>query len=140
MNNIVLDTNCLLASLSKHSVHRPVWEAFLSGQYVLCISTEIIEEYAEIIAQKTTPQIADNVIKLILNRPNVKQLSPYFQFRLIEADPDDNKFVDCAIVAGARYIVSNDAHFRILANTPFPTVEVITLEEFKEELEKTEKK
>lgn len=139
MDNIVLDTNCLLASLSKHSIHRPVWDAFLAGQYILCISTEIIEEYAEIIAQKTTPQIADNVIKLILNRPNVRQFSPYFQFRLIEADPDDNKFVDCAIIAGARYIVTNDAHFRILVTIPFPTVDVITLEKFREELGRIEK-
>lgn len=136
MDNIVLDTNCLLASLSKQSIHRPVWDAFLAGQFILCISTEIIEEYAEIIAQKTTSQIADNVIKLILNRPNVRQLSPYFQFHLIESAPDDNKFVDCAIIAGARYIVSNDAHFRVLATIPFPTVDVITLDRFKEELER----
>lgn len=138
MDYIVLDTNCLLASLSKHSIHRPVWDAFLSGKYILCISTEIIEEYAEIIAQKTTPQIADNVIKLILNRSNVKQFSPYFHFHLIKADPDDNKFVDCAIIAGARYIVTNDAHFRVLATVPFPTIEVVGLDEFQAELNRKE--
>lgn len=138
MDYIVLDTNCLLASLSKHSIHRPVWDAFLSGKYILCISTEIIEEYAEIIAQKTTPQIADNVIKLILNRSNVKQFSPYFHFHLIKADPDDNKFVDCAIIAGARYIVTNDAHFRVLAAIPFPTIEVVGLDEFQAELNRKE--
>lgn len=101
-------------------------------------STEIIEEYAEIIAQKTTPQIADNVIKLILNRSNVKQFSPYFHFHLIKADPDDNKFVDCAIIAGARYIVTNDAHFRVLAAIPFPTIEVVGLDEFQAELNRKE--
>ena len=62
-------------------------------------------------------------------------LSPYFQFRLIEADLDDNKFVDCAIVANARYIVTNDAHFRVLTNIPFPTVEIISLENFRNQLE-----
>lgn len=72
-----------------------------------------------------------------MNRPNVRQLSPYFQIHLIESDPDDNKFVDCAIIAGARYIVSNDAHFRVLATIPFPTVDVITLDKFKEELERS---
>ena len=44
--------------------------------------------------------------------------------------PDDNKFVDCAIVAGADYIVSEDAHFRVLESIPFPNVSVKRLEEF----------
>lgn len=44
----------------------------------------------------------------------------------------DNKFVDCAITAGATYIVSNDKHFDILKQIPFPKVDVKTLREFKE--------
>ena len=48
--------------------------------------------------------------------------------------PDDNKFVDCAIGAGADYIVSEDAHFRALETTPFPKVNVIRLNRFMEEL------
>ena len=60
--------------------------------------------------------------------------TPHFRFRLIEQDPDDNKFVDCAIVAGADYIVSEDAHFRVLETIPFPKVNVIRLNRFMEEL------
>ena len=55
---------------------------------------------------------------------------------MIEQDPDDNKFVDCAIIAGADYIVSEDAHFRILAESPFPEILVIRLEEFIRDLQK----
>ena len=47
---------------------------------------------------------------------------------------DDNKFVDCAIVAGADYIVSEDAHFRVLDEIPFPKVCVVRLARFVEEL------
>ena len=54
---------------------------------------------------------------------------------IIEQDPDDNKFVDCAIVAGAEYIVSEDAHFRVLDTIPFPSVSVKRLEEFMHDLE-----
>ena len=61
-------------------------------------------------------------------------VAPHFRFRLIEQDPDDNKFVDCAIVAGADYIVSEDAHFRVLETIPFPKVNVIRLNRFMEEL------
>ena len=43
----------------------------------------------------------------------------YFHFHLIEQDKDDNKFVDCAIAANAKYIVSEDAHFKQLKNNHF---------------------
>ena len=56
--------------------------------------------------------------------------SPAFRFNLIKTDPDDNKFVDCAITAGATYIVSNDHHFAELKQYDFPKVEVRTISEF----------
>lgn len=49
-------------------------------------------------------------------------------------DPDDNKFVDCAIACNAKYLVSNDKHFRILKDIPFPKVELLTAQEFQKEL------
>jgi uncharacterized protein len=49
---------------------------------------------------------------------------------LITIDPDDNKFVDCAIAAGADYIITNDHHFDILAQISFPEVRVCSAEEF----------
>lgn len=38
---IVLDTNCLLQSLSKRSTYYKVWEDFVMGKYILCVSNEI---------------------------------------------------------------------------------------------------
>jgi len=59
---------------------------------------------------------------------------PYFRFHLIEQDNDDNKFVDCAIAANARLIVSQDVHFKVLSKIPFPKVEVIDVFTFSEYL------
>ena len=42
--NIVLDTNCLIISIAPKSPYRKVWDAFLRGDYNLCVSNEIIEE------------------------------------------------------------------------------------------------
>ena len=71
----------------------------------------------------------------ILKSPFCKRCNPQFRFQLIEQDPDDNKFVDCAIIAGADYIVSEDAHFKVLSSIPYPKVKVTTLEEFLKDLE-----
>ena len=37
--------------------------------------------------------------------------NPRFCFRAISADPDDNKFCDWAIAAGADFVVTEDNHF-----------------------------
>ena len=42
---IVLDTNCLLASLSKRGAYFNVWRGLQEGKYTLCVSNEILEEY-----------------------------------------------------------------------------------------------
>lgn len=87
-------------------------------------------EYEEIIARKTNTIFAGNVIKTILNRQNVIKVDPQYNFHLIENDPDDNKFVDCAICGNASYMVSEDAHFRILHKIDFPAIQLLTLREF----------
>ena len=134
---IVLDTNCLIQSIPQKSPFRAVWNSFLSGENTLCVSNDIIEEYMEILQRLTDVKTATLVIKTILESPFVEFINPYYQFHLSTTDPDDNKFVDCAIAAAARYVVTNDHHYDVLrmSNT-FPTVEVINLKDFLELIQK----
>ena len=127
---VVLDTNCLLASLSSKSENFRVWKDFQEGKFTLCVSNEILEEYQEIIAKKTTPSIAQNVIRAIVESENVEFIDPHFHVYAIFADPDDNKFVDCAFAANAAFIVSEDSHFDALKALAFPKVLVIKLQKF----------
>ncbi len=127
---IVLDTNCLVAALSRHSEYYPVWSEFQAGKYTLCVSNEILEEYQEIIEKKTSAIVAQNVINLLLKSKDVELVAPSFRFHLIEADHDDDKFVDCAFAANATYIVSNDKHFEVLKDITFPQLLVLKLKEF----------
>jgi putative PIN family toxin of toxin-antitoxin system len=130
MNPVVIDTNCLLQIIARKSPYRPIWDAFLKGRYELCVSNEILDEYQEILGQQITPTIAENIVLLILNQENVQLVDPHFRMGLITADPDDNKFVDCAFAAGADYLVSEDNHFNVLRKTPFPLLNLVTLDEF----------
>jgi predicted nucleic acid-binding protein len=102
----------------------------VDGEYELCVTTEILEEYEEIISRYTSPLVGRMVVEAISRANNVRRIDAHFRFGLITADYDDNKFVDCAIVANAQFIVTNDAHFDILADIPFPKVVVRTLDEF----------
>ena len=131
---VVLDTNCLIQILGIHSKYRFLWSEFMACKYTLCISNEILHEYEEILSQKASPLVAEMFMAVLARSKNVIRKDPYFFFFFIKTDKDDNKFVDCAIVCGADYIVSNDAHFNCLRDIPFPIVNVIDLEIFAKDL------
>ena len=127
---IVLDTNCLIQSISPRSRYYAVWESLVDGQNTLCVSNEIIMEYLEILQRLTDHDTAETIIKTIINSRFVEFITPYYNFGLITQDPDDNKFVDCAIAANARYIVTNDHHYDILKGLDYPSIEIINIEDF----------
>ena len=134
MDNIVIDTNCLIMSISSRSDYHRVWQSFLEGDFTLCISNEILEEYAEVIARNISVNVARYVVYTIMERNNVRQIDPSYKWNLITADPDDNKFVDCAIAANAKFLVTEDHHFNVLKEIPFPSVPVVSIDEFLGEL------
>ena len=117
-------------SIPSKSPYHNVFMSFLRGEYILCITNEILLEYEEIISSKTNAKVAANIINAILSRDNIIFINPVYRFRLIESDPDDNKFVDCAIHSNAKYIVTQDKHFDILKSIVFPKLEVIDIDTF----------
>lgn len=130
MEKIVVDTNCLIQIVPHRSRYNVIWQAIRYGRYALCVSTEILNEYEEILLKLSSPTMARAVIEAILNNPTTQFVTPFYQFNLITADVDDNKFVDCAIAAQAKFIASEDNHFNVLKEIPFPRVRVIGLEDF----------
>jgi len=133
---IVLDINVLLVSLPVSRKYRPIFDALKAEAFTLLISNETLTEYEEKIGEKTKPEIAENVVRLLLNLPNVERISNiYYRWNLIANDPDDNKYTDCALAANATYVVSDDADFRVLKQTPFPPLQLLTSDEFLEILQ-----
>ena len=134
MRRIVLDTNCLLQSLPSNSPFHKVWTNILSGDIQLCVNTEILNEYEEILAEKTTMEIAHNVVEAIARLSTTYFQDSYYHFSLITEDSDDNKFVDCAIAADAELIVTNDKHFDILKTVEWPKLIICKIKEFADQL------
>ena len=134
MDYIVIDTNSLIMSLSGRNKYHKVWRSFLVGEFNLCISNEILEEYIEVIGRNLNATVAMYVAYTIMERRNVRQITPSYHWQLISTDPDDNKFVDCAIAANARFLVTEDHHFDQLKKITFPSVDVIGIDDFLIEL------
>ena len=128
---IVLDTNCLLPAIFESSPYYWVWESFCEGKFTMCCSTDIFQEYEELLSNFYSPEISESVMQTIMNAANIEHVIPYYKWSLIFDDADDNKFADCALNAGADFIVTNDKHFNILKKIDFPKINVIGIDAFK---------
>ena len=133
MKKIVLDTNVLLVSISSKSKLHWIYESLFKGKFILCFTTDILLEYAEIIEIHMGKNVSDNALAVLQNLPNVEFITTYYKFNLLK-DEDVNKFVDCAIASNATFIVSHDKDFKILSQIDFPKVLVIDTQELKNQI------
>lgn len=129
---IVLDTNVVVSMIGRMSPNRWIFDKILEGVFRLCISNEIIFEYEEVLAIKTSPEVATNFSDFLITFPNVEQVQVYYHWHLVQKDPDDNKFVDCAVAAKAFCIVSEDKHLKPYKDNEHPPLRIMTVSEFKE--------
>ena len=108
-----------------------MWDKLLSGEYTLCVTEDILFEYQEkVIDCFHNEQLANLLINTLLNCEYVRRVETFFRYNLIQTDPDDNKFVDCALACNAKFIVTEDSHFNVLKELDFPKVDVVNLTEF----------
>ena len=128
---IVLDTNCLLLIISKKGSFYSVFDRVKKGEIQLVVTSEIINEYEEILEKIFSVDVADYIIKSLLNHPRTILInSIYYRWNLISIDQDDNKFIDAYVTGSADFLVTNDKHIDVLKQIEFPPVNVLNLSEF----------
>ena len=127
---VVIDCNIFVMCLTSRSPYHLIFRSLVDGMFTLALTADILLEYEEIIQQKYNTATAKTFITLLNELPNVSFASHYFRWQLMTADPDDNKYCDCAIAKQASYIVSEDRHFEALKNIPFPSLTTIRIDRF----------
>jgi uncharacterized protein len=124
----------MMVSIPKLSNSRWLFDKIRFGEIDFGLTTDILEEYEEVIGTYYSPNLASNVCEMLVNKSNALLISPYYFWNLIETDLDDNKYVDCAIACNADFIITHDGHFKVLDKISFPKVQRITIAAFKEYL------
>jgi putative PIN family toxin of toxin-antitoxin system len=115
---VCLDTNTFLQIFGRRQPWYPILRALLDGRLTLAVSTAILLEYEEVTVKLSSSQrwhdVATFLELLTQLHGNIRFVEPDFRFNVIPADPDDNKFADCAIAAEANFVVTEDSHFAAL--------------------------
>ncbi|MEQ1850176.1 MAG: putative toxin-antitoxin system toxin component, PIN family [Chthoniobacteraceae bacterium] len=120
---VVVDTNVMLSAFARHSPIARLFRALANGEVRMAVTSAIILEYEEIAGERGGLAFAAKVMHwlslLSAAWDSVDVVQPSFQFGVVSSDPDDNKFVDCAIVANADFVITNDAHYAALAHAGY---------------------
>ena len=120
---VCIDTNVLLQAAKSGHPYEIIILEWLNRRYRWAVSTSILAEYRELIRLRSGARrwheleqvfdLADRLGDLLIH------CTPHYQFHVVTADPDDNKFTDCAITADADYVITDDGHFAPLANAGY---------------------
>lgn len=86
MLRVVLDTNVLLVSISPNAPNHWIIRHFLNEGFILCVTTDILLEYEEVITRHMGALTATNFMEALDHAPHVELITRYFKWGLIEAD------------------------------------------------------
>ncbi|KKR91788.1 MAG: putative toxin-antitoxin system toxin component, PIN family [Candidatus Levybacteria bacterium RIFCSPHIGHO2_02_FULL_39_36] len=143
MIRVVLDTNVLISALiSKSSAPQKLYRAFTKQRFLLIASPLILEEVEDVINRerlikyhKLTPKqrrIMEQLAELsyvVLGTVSSEEL-------VVQRDPEDDKFLWCAIEGKADYIISGDHH--LLDLKEYEGVKILSPHDFLTILEKNQ--
>lgn len=112
---IVLDTNVLISAIVFGGPPRKILERVIAGKVNCSLSFAILDELRDVLLRPKfgfSPQQAATVIEELQGICEI--LNPSRRVRVIKADPDDNRILECAIESKADCIVSGDTHLLTL--------------------------
>ncbi len=113
MLKIVIDTNVFISSFFG-GVPRQIINLWKEGKVVLCLSQNIIEEYIEVmnsLGLKHTEEM-QKLTKLFAEGYNSIFTSKTPSINLVGIDPDNNKFIECAVALDCKCIIFADKNLK----------------------------
>ena len=129
MVKVVLDTNIFISSFFG-GVPRKIIDLWKTGKITICLSQEIIEEYIEVLNRlglknkqeiiKLTKLFAEGYNSIFTTK------TPYL--KIVEDDPNDTKFLECAVALDSKGIISGDKHLTDIKK--YIDIEIMSPREF----------
>jgi len=127
---LVVDTNVMVEAITSRGPYHKIFQSFFDNVHVLVVSNEIILEYLEVMGRVYSENTVKEISIFFELTPTILRIDPHYRFGLIESDPDDNKFVDCAICGNCDFLITSDQDFKVLKAIEFPRVNIISPDQF----------
>ncbi|MHB1349350.1 MAG: putative toxin-antitoxin system toxin component, PIN family [Desulfobulbaceae bacterium] len=126
---IVLDTNVFISGIFFGGPPSQILQSWRKSQIQIVLTEQILEEYQRVGNELSTKYFSINI------EPIIELFTIFGDFvetkgitETICEDPDDNKFIECAIASQSKLIVSGDKH--LLKISGYKDIEVLTPRQF----------
>ena len=130
--NIVIDTNVIISAILFGGIPGRLIELWKRRTITPLITEEIMSEYLRVLAYPKF-ELSEEEINYIIHQ----EILPFFKVvkrkpgpPIIENDPDDDKFIQCAKAGKAKIIISGDQH--LLALKSYKEIKILTPSQFLE--------
>jgi len=106
---VVLDTNVFVSSFFGGNPRRII-DLWKTGEITLCLSKPIMDEYVEVLRRLglQDERELEELLELFARGFHVTFTAKTPRLHVVEKDPDDDKFIECAVALKADCIVSGD--------------------------------
>jgi hypothetical protein len=126
---VVLDTNVFVSSFFGGNPRRII-DLWKSGELTLCLSKSIVDEYVAVL-QRLGLQDAEelkDLLQLLAEGYQILFSAKTPQLHVVESDPEDYKFFECAVALQADWIVSGDK--AVIAVGNYMAIQVVSPKDF----------
>ena len=106
---VVIDTNVFVSSFFGGNPKKII-DLWRNEKIILCLSKDILEEYVEVLRRiglEDEDELSE-LLNLFSKGFNIAFTAKTPQINLVEDDPDDDKFIECAVALKAEAVITGD--------------------------------
>lgn len=126
---VVIDTNVFVSSFFGGNP-RNIIDLWKNGKITLCLSKDILDEYIEVLQRigLQDENEMEELLSLFAKGFNILFTTKTPKIRAVKKDPDDDKFIECAVALKAEVIITGDKSLETLVK--YMNIKILTPQQF----------
>ena len=124
-----MDTNVFISSFFGGNP-RKIIDLWKSGEITLCLSKPIVDEYIEVLRRLRLQdeKELEELLGLFAHGVHLVYTAKTPELHVVEEDPDDDKFIECAVALKARFVITGDSAVKKIQD--YMNIKIVSPREF----------
>jgi len=126
---VVIDTNIFVSSFFGGKP-RKIIDLWKEGKITLCLSKDILNEYIEVLHRIGLQDEVEleELLSLFTKSFNILFTTKTPRIKVVKDDPDDDKFIECAVALKAEVIITGDKAIEVIEE--YMNIKILTPQQF----------
>jgi len=126
---VVIDTNIFVSSFFGGKP-RKIIDLWKEGKITLCLSKDILNEYIEVLHRIGLQDEVEleELLSLFTKSFNILFTTKTPRIKVVKDDPDDDKFIECAVALKAEVIITGDKAIEVIEQ--YMNIKILTPQQF----------